>query len=72
MTVTVYAYPETDPPTPLYTSQLSDPEAYKGRDTSAEHLIFDVDGDTGLVIDLDGITSGTHQIRPGKNPICYQ
>jgi hypothetical protein len=72
MTVTVYAYPDTDPPTPLYTSQLSDPDAYNGRATSAEHFIFDGDGDTGLVIDLDGITSGTHQIGPGKNPIRYQ
>ena len=72
MTVTVFAYPDTDPPTPLYTSQLSDPDAYNGRTTSAEHFIFDGDGDTGLVIDLDGITAGTHQFGPGLNPVRYQ
>lgn len=72
MTVTVYAQPDTDPPTPLYSSQLSDPDAFNGRATSAEHFIFDGPGDTGLVIDLDGVSSGNHQIGPGKNPIRYQ
>lgn len=72
MIVTVYAHPDTDPPTPVYTSQLSNPFDYNGRATSADHFIFDGPGDTGLVIDLDGVPSGSHQIGPGKNPIRYQ
>ena len=72
MTVTVYAYPDTDPPTPLYTSQVSNPFDYNGRATSAEHFIFDGPGDTGLVIDLDGVPFGTHQIGPGIDPERYQ
>ena len=72
MIVTVYAYPDTDPPTPLYTSQLSNPFDYNGRATSAKHFIFDGPGDTGLVIDLDGIETGDHQIGPGLDPIRYQ
>ena len=72
MIITVYAYPDTDPPTPIYTSQLSDPDAYNGRATSADHFIFDGTGDTGLVIDLDGISTGDHQIGPGISPARYQ
>ncbi|WP_158454109.1 Hint domain-containing protein [Octadecabacter temperatus] len=72
MIVTVYAYPDTAPPTPIYTSQLSDPDAYNGRATSADHFIFDGVGDTGLVIDLDGISTGDHQIGPGISPTRYQ
>lgn len=72
MIVTVYAYPDTDPPTPLYTSQLSNPYDYNGRATSADHFIFDGPGDTGLVIDLDGVGAGSHQIGPGKDPLRYQ
>ena len=72
MMVTVFAYPDTDPPTPLYSSQLSDPDAYNGRAASADHFIFDGAGGTGLVIDLDGIPSGTHQIGPGESPVRYQ
>ena len=72
MTITVYAYPDTDPPTPLYSNLLTDPDAFDGRATSTNHLIFDGPNDTGIVIDLDGVSTGNHIIDPGNNPTRYQ
>ncbi|WP_420858404.1 Hint domain-containing protein [Marivivens marinus] len=72
-TVSVFAYPPTsDPEVPLYDSFEIDTDDYNGRATSAEHIIIDGPGSTGLIIDLDGVGTGTHQIGPGLNPIRYQ
>lgn len=54
----------------LSTSQLPKPYDYNGRVTSSKHFIFDGAGagDTGLIIDLDGLSTGKHQIGPELYP----
>ncbi|RYG90661.1 Hint domain-containing protein [Loktanella sp. IMCC34160] len=72
-TISVYAYPPTsDPEVPLYSDYTINTDDYNGRATSADHLIIEGDDGTALVIDLDGVTSPSHQIGPGIDPGRYQ
>jgi hypothetical protein len=67
-TISIYTYPDGV----LVSSTLSvDTDAYNGRATSDTHIILDGPGDTGIVIDLNGVNSGSIQIGPGINPPRY-
>lgn len=68
-TISVYAYPSG---TLLYSNLDVDPGDFNGRATSSSHFIFDGPGSTGLVINLNGVTSPTMQIGPGLNPLRGQ
>lgn len=64
--VEIYAWPDTDPPSPpLYSSLDPDHEQLNGRASSSGHQIF---SDPNIVFDLDGITAGTLQYGPGLDP----
>ncbi|MDX5383444.1 MAG: Hint domain-containing protein [Rhodobacterales bacterium] len=64
--VDIYAWPDTDPPSPpIYSSLNPQHDQFQGRASSAEHQIFT---SAGVVLDLNGITAGTLQYGPGINP----
>lgn len=64
--VDIYAWPDTDPPSPpLYSSLNPQHDQFQGRASSAEHQIFT---GTNIVFDVNGVTEGTMQYGPGFNP----
>jgi hypothetical protein len=64
--VDIYAWPDTDPPSPpIYSSLAPQHDLFQGRASSAEHQIF---SGANIVFDLNGITAGTMQYGPGYEP----
>ena len=64
--VDIYAWPDTDPPSPpIYSSLNPQHDQFQGRASSAEHQIFT---GTNIVFDVNGVTAGTMQYGPGFNP----
>lgn len=64
--VDIYAWPDTDPPSPpIYSSLNPQHDQFQGRASSAEHQIFT---GTNIVFDVNGVTEGTMQYGPGFNP----
>ena len=64
--VDIYAWPDTDPPSPpIYSSLNPQHDQFQGRASSAEHQIFT---GTNIVFDVNGVTSGSMQYGPGFNP----
>lgn len=64
--VDIYAWPDTNPPSPpLYSSLNPQHDQFQGRASSAEHQIFT---SARVIFDLNGITPGTMQYGPGFNP----
>lgn len=65
--VSIYAEPETDPPSPPLFSQLNPQhDQFQGRASSGEHQVFT---NQNIVLDINGLTSGTVQYGPGLEPL---
>jgi len=65
--VDVYAWPDTNPPSPpLFSSLNPQHDQFQGRASSANHQI--ITNSANIVIDVNGITTGTLQYGPGIDP----
>lgn len=65
--VSIYPYPDTVPASPpLFTNLNPQHEQFNGRASSETHQIFSQP--SKVVIDYDGLTSGTLQYGPGASP----
>ncbi|NDV01537.1 Hint domain-containing protein [Pseudoroseicyclus tamaricis] len=65
--VSIYPYPESDPPAePIVTRLNPQHDMFQGRASSEEHQIFT--SPENYVIDLNGVSSGSMQYRPGLEP----
>lgn len=65
--VSIYAEPDTDPPSPpLYSSLNPQHDQFQGRASSGDHQVFT---STNIVFDLNGLTAGTVQYGPGLEPL---
>ncbi len=65
--VSIYAEPDTDPPSPpIYSSLNPQHDQFQGRASSGEHQIF-----TGpnIVFDINGLEEGDVQYGPGLHPL---
>lgn len=66
--VSIYAEPETDPPSPpLYSYLNPQHDMFQGRASSGEHQIFS--NPAKIVFDINGINEGTMQYGPGLHPL---
>jgi hypothetical protein len=68
-TVSVYGYPSG---TLVYSNIATNPNAFDGRATSANHVVLDGPGTTGLVIDANGLTNGSVEYGPGVEPTRFE
>ena len=65
--VDIYAWPDTDPPSPpLYSSLNPQHDQFQGRASSGSHQI--ITSPARIVFDLNGLTAGTMQYGPGADP----
>lgn len=65
--VDIYAWPESDPPAPpIYSSLNPQDDQFQGRASSGDHQI--ITSPTNIVFDVNGLTSGTMQYGPGREP----
>ncbi|SEO06266.1 Hint domain-containing protein [Salinihabitans flavidus] len=65
--VDIYAWPETDPPSPpIYSSLNPQHDQFQGRASSGDHQI--ITSPANIVFDANGLTSGTVQYGPGADP----
>lgn len=65
--VDIYAWPDSDPPAgPIYSNLNPQHDQFQGRASSAEHQIMTQPAN--IVIDLNGVTSGTMTYGPGIDP----
>ncbi|MBU2993566.1 Hint domain-containing protein [Octadecabacter sp. 1_MG-2023] len=66
--VSIYAYPESDPPEPaLYSNLNPQHDQFQGRASSGEHQV--ITNPANIVFDIDGLTNGTVQYGPGLAPL---
>ncbi len=66
--VSIYAYPDTDPPSPpIYTNLNPQHDQFQGRASSGDHQIFT--NPAKIIFDLNGVTAGTMQYGPGLAPM---
>jgi hypothetical protein len=65
--IDIYAWPDTDPPSPpLYSSLNPQHDQFQGRASSGTHQI--ITSPARIVFDLNGLTAGTMQYGPGADP----
>lgn len=65
--VSIYAEPDTDPPSPpIYANLNPQHDQFQGRASSGEHQIFT--NPAQIVFDINGLTPGTLQYGPGFDP----
>ncbi|SMY07885.1 Hint domain-containing protein [Flavimaricola marinus] len=66
--VAIYAYPDTDPPSPpIYSSLNPQDDQFQGRASSSEHQIFT--SPDNIVFDVNGLEEGDVRYGPGKYPL---
>ena len=60
-TVTIYSYPDE---TQIYSGYYPDTTLYNGRASSDTHLMLDNGDESGVLINLNGVTDGSMQLGP--------